>query len=166
VEGIAPKKARLLAPAILAGLVEIVFKRGSYINVLVVAEPPLLAVAVCGAAGAWRRSRPWLPVLAVAVVLLAAQSASLLIHPSDPWVAKRPFASSGLNWAASPAAVTRTAAAARRCPRTEAYSGDPYFAFLAARRMPGDQPDPFMLQHAPVDGRFARRAARDRPRCP
>jgi hypothetical protein len=163
-----PALARTLGAACVAGLVLVftVFKRGSYVNVLVVAEPPLLALAACGAAWSWRRWRTWRLVVGAAVALLAAQSASLLIHPSDPWVAKRPFATSGLNWSASPAAVTRAVGDARRCPRTEAYSGDPYFAFLAGRRMPGDQPDPFMLQHAAVNAGFARRAARDEPRCP
>jgi hypothetical protein len=159
--------AKTLAAASVAGIVLAlsVFKRGSYINVLVVAEPPLLALATCGAAWWWRRRRRSRPAVALAGALLVAQIASLLISPGDPSVAKRPFAHSGLNWSASPATVTRIVAAARRCPRATAYSGDPYFAFLAVRRMPGDQPDPFMLQHARVDGRFARLAARDQPRC-
>jgi hypothetical protein len=57
-------------------------------------------------------------------------------------------------------------AAARRCPAAVAYSGSPYVAFLADRRMPGEQPDIFMLRYASADARFARRAAAAEPRCP
>jgi hypothetical protein len=47
-----------------------------------------------------------------------------------------------------------------------ASSGDPYIAFLSGRRMPGDQPDLFIIRYAPIDAAFARRAAADRRRCP
>lgn len=159
---------RTLAAAAGGGLVLAltVFKRGSYINVLAVAEPPLLALAACGAAWSSERWRSWRPLVAALGGLLAAQSLSLLISPGDPWAAKRPLARSGLAWSASPAAVDRAVTAARRCPPGRAYSGDPYVAFLAARRMPGDQPDLFMLSGARVNSRFARQAAGDQPRCP
>ena len=86
----------------------------------------------------------------------------------NPRIATRPGAQSGLAWSAGPAAVDRTVDAARRCPPARAYSGDPYYAFLADRRMPGDQPgeELFMAEHAPVDAAFVRRAAADKPRCP
>ena len=50
---------RTLVAATMAGLLLVfsVFKLGSYINVLVVAEPPLLVLAACGASWAARRSR-------------------------------------------------------------------------------------------------------------
>jgi len=98
--------------------------------------------------------------------LLAVQSLSLLISPGHPWAAKRPFARSGLAWSAGPDAVDRAVSAARRCPGSRAYSGYPYFAFLASRRMPGAQPDLFMLEYTSVNAGFARRAAADQPRCP
>ena len=79
-----------------------VIKRGSYINVMVVAEPPLLVLAVCGAAWAWRHRASWRPIVAAVAVLLAVQTVSLLTDPGDPWAAKRPFAQSGLNWSAAP----------------------------------------------------------------
>lgn len=147
-------------------LVATVVKRGSYINVLAVAEPALLSLAACGAAWSWERW-PKLRLLAlVPAALLAAQSISLLANPADPWVARRPGAQSGLAWSASPTAIDQDVAAARACSQGRAYSGSPYVAFLAARRMPGDQPDLFMISHAPADARFARRAAQDQPRCP
>lgn len=160
--------ARSLAAAALAGLVLAltVFKRGSYINVLVVAEPELLVLAVCGAFWAWRRWARSRGAVVLVAALLAAQSVSLLTSPGDPWAAKRPGAQSGLAWSASPAAISRAVAAARRCPPTEAYSGTPYVAFLAGRRMPGSQPDLFLLENAPAARSFAARAALDTPRCP
>ncbi len=159
---------RTLAAGAIAGVVLAltVFKRGSYINVLVPADPLLLALAACGAAWAWRRWRAGRVVLAVLGVFLAAQSVSVLADPSSPSVAKRPGAASGLAWTAGANAVNIAVSAARRCPRTIAYSRDPYFAFLADRRMPGDQPDPFMLQYASTDVAFAARASHDQPRCP
>lgn len=159
---------RTLAAAAAGGLVLALtmFKRGSYINVLVVAEPPLLALAVCGAAWSWRRWGSWRPLVVMLGALLAAQSISLLVSPRDPWVATRPFAQSGLAWSDGPAAVDRAVSEARRCPSSDAYSGNPYVAFLASRRMPGNQPDLFMLEHASANAGFARRAARDQPRCP
>jgi hypothetical protein len=39
-------------------------------------------------------------------------------------------------------------------------------AFLASRRMPGYQPDLFMLEYASANASFARRAAADQPLCP
>jgi hypothetical protein len=143
-----------------------VVKRGSYINVLLVAEPPLLALAVCGAAWSFDRGRHSRVLIGALATLLAAQSLSLLVSPQDPWAAKRPLARSGLAWSAGPAAIRSAVAAARRCPERAAYSGTPYVAFLAARRLPGEQPDLFMLRYAADDARFAQRAARDQPRCP
>lgn len=143
-----------------------VLKRGSYINVLAVAEPALLSLAAYGAMRCWRRGPPW-RVLAVALgCMLALQSVSLLTSPDNPWAAKRPGAQSGLSWTSSPAQVDRAVGRARDCPGGVAYSGSPYVAFLAKRRMPGGQPDVFMLRYAHADNRFASLAASDRRRCP
>jgi hypothetical protein len=159
---------RTVIAAAVAGLLLAftVFKRGSYINVLVVAEPPLLVLAAAGAVWSARLSRAGAVVVGVLGLFLAAQTISLLAQPSDPSIAKRPGAASGLAWTAGPRTVSRIVAAARRCPRTQAYSGDPYYAFLSGRRMPGSQPDLFMLADAPIDAGFARRAAADEGRCP
>lgn len=163
-----PALLRTLAAAAGAGLAlaATVVKRGSYVNVLVVAEPALLALAACGATWCWQRHRVWRPLVVGLGALLLTQSLSLLTSPGNPWAAKRPGARSGLAWTASPASVNQAVSTARRCPKGVAYSGDPYFAFLAGRRMPGNQPDLFMLQYARADSRFAQRAARDQPRCP
>ena len=162
-----PALERALLAAAAAGLLLglSLFKRGSYISVFIVAEPPLLALAVLGASGLWQTG--WRARLAVAALLalLAAQSASLLIDPADPVVARRPGAQSGLAIGASPSLVNRAVALARRCPPQRAYPGAPYIAFLADRRMPGEQPDTFMLSFASADAAFARRAAADQPRC-
>lgn len=159
---------RTLGAAAVGGVMLAVslFKRGSYLNVMAVADPVLLAIAVAGAAQAWARWRRTAAVVVVGSILLAGESLSLLAHPSDPWLAVRPFAASGLAWSAGPDQVTRAVAAARRCPAPDAYSGLPYIAFLAGRRMPGNQPDLFMLSNASTDARFAHRAAVDLPVCP
>ena len=165
-----PELMRTLVAATLAGLLLAltVFKRGSWINVLVVAEPPLLVLAAAGAAWSARRSpAAWMAIVLLAA-LLTAQVVSLLVDPADPLIAKRPGAQSGLAWTAGPATVDRTVDKARRCPPVLAYSGDPYFAFLSDRRMPGNQPGEqlFTTEHAPVDAAFAQRANADQPRCP
>ena len=159
---------RTLALAAVAGLALALtlVKRGSYLDVLVVAEPPLLALAACGAVWVWESvAERWLVVLLGA--LLAAQSISLLVAPGNPVIARRPLAKQfGLNYTRSPAYVTQAVALARKCPPGVPYSGPPYIAFLADRPMPGDQPDLFMLEYAPLDAAFARRAAADAVRCP
>jgi hypothetical protein len=142
------------------------FKRGSYLNVLVVAEPPLLALAACGAVWSWAHWRGSRPVVAALGLLLILQSISLLVSPGNPWAAKRPGARSGLAWSAGPATVDAMVSAARHCSHRLSDSGDPYYAFLSGRRMPGAQPDLFMLGYARADSMFAARAARDEPRCP
>jgi hypothetical protein len=159
---------RGLVAAALSGLLLAltVFKKGSYINVLVVAEAPLLVLAACGAIRLWPQN-PRSRILAViSGALLAAQSLSLFVHPADPWIAKRPFASSGLAENASRSAIESKLQAARRCPARLAYSGSPYLAFLSNRRMPGYQPDVFIIENASGNARFLRRAAVDEPRCP
>lgn len=163
-----PALFRTLMAGAVAGLLLVltVFKRGSYINVLVVAEPPLLALAAAGVAWSVR----WSPIAALPAallgVLLVGQIISLLAEPAHPAIAKRPGARSGLAYNVGPDTVNRIVETARGCPAGRAYSGDPYYAFLAHRRMPGNQPDPFMLGYAAIDAGFARQAAGDQPRCP
>lgn len=163
-----PALVRTLTAAAVGGLLLAltVVKRGSYINVLVVAEPPLLVMAVSGLAWRWQRSSAGRPIIVLISVLLAAQTVSLLVNPADPWVAVRPFARSGLAWSASPSEVAKAVATAHRCPSGLAYSGLPYIAFVADRRMPGNQPDLFMLANARDDRHFTQEARRDRPVCP
>lgn len=159
---------RTLVAAAAAGalLALTVLKRGSYINVLVVAEPALLVLAVCGAVWGLERRRGWRLATAGLTTVLLLQSLSLLLSPGDPWAAVRPGARSGLSWTAGPGAVDAALLAARRCPARLAYGGSSYLAFLSGRRMPGQQPDLFILATARIDAPFAARAARDQPRCP
>lgn len=166
--GPAQALVRTLAAAAGGGLLLglTVLKRGSYINVLAVAEPALLALATYGAVQCWRLGRRWRALTVALGCLLALQSLSLLTNPRDPWAAKRPGAQSGLSWTSSPTQVDRAVARARDCRANVAYSGTPYVAFLAKRRMPGGQPDLFILRYARADSRFAALAANDRARCP
>lgn len=60
---------------------------------------------------------------------------------------------SGLSWTAGPGAVDAMLAAARRFPARLAYGGSSCLAFLSGRRMPGEQPDLFILATARVDVR-------------
>jgi hypothetical protein len=159
---------RALLAAALAGLLLVftVFKDGSWINVLAVAEPPLLVLAAAGTVWSARRSRAAAIAVGLLGALLVAQIVSLLVDPANAPIAQRPGARKALVWTAGPDTVNLTVNVARVGPPTRAYSGDPYYAFLSHRRMPGNQPDLFMLAHAPIDATFARRAAADQPRWP
>ena len=159
---------RTLVALAVAGLLLVftVFKQGSYINVLVVAEPPLLVLAAAGAVWSARRSRAASIATGLLGALLAAQIVSLLVDPANAPIAQRPGARKALVWTAGPGTVDLTVDIARLGPPTRAYSGVPYYAFLSDRRMPGNQPDLFMLEYAPIDATFARRAAADQPRWP
>jgi hypothetical protein len=150
-----------------------IVKYGAYINLAVIVEPPLLALGAAGVAWAWD-SRATLHGLArmgaaLGVVLLAlgvAQAGGLILSPSAPWPFARPGSPSTLGWEDSPGEVDAKLARIGRCPPDLAYSGTPYFAFLADRRMPGGQGDPFIVDNAPVNAHFHAEARNDRPRCP
>ena len=156
--------ASLGALALLATLV----KHGSYLTVLVVAEPPLLCLAAAGVTVVWRERRQHAarPIVAAAALALAvAQTASLLISPHDPSLFTRPFAASGPARVLSDAQVQRTAEQIRRCPPGTAYPGPPYLAFVAGRRPAGGQPDQFMIANAPNLARFRRATGADPAIC-
>ncbi|MBS1871301.1 MAG: hypothetical protein JSS99_16735 [Actinobacteria bacterium] len=143
------------------------FKRGSYLTVMVAIEPLLLCLAAAGVVAAVRsRAAGALALAGAAAALWALQVGSLLAAPADPRLFTRPLAASGPGWTLSPSAVGRTVAAARACPPGAALDGPPYLAFAAGRRIAGDQPDRFIVEHAPVLARFRAAAARERPRCP
>lgn len=153
-------------------LLATLFKSGSYLTVVVVIEPPLLCLAAAGVVAAWRSwqaagAAGWaVAVAAAALALGIAQVGSLLADPGDPRPFTRPFAASGPGWNLSPEEVDAAVARLRACPPGLAASGPPYLAFAAGRRMPGDQPDQFILRHAPVLGELRDRADADQPRCP
>lgn len=142
------------------------FKHGSYLTVVLVAEPPLLCLAAAGVVGAVRAGATRRVALAGAAgALAAAQVGSLLLAPGDPSLFTRPLARSGPAWTMSPAQVDAAVAALRACPPGEASGGPPYLAFAAGRRIAGDQPDQFIVENAAGLARFRAAAGRDRPRC-
>jgi hypothetical protein len=135
----------------------------------VVAEPPLLCLAVCGLTLAFRDHRRRLTrttltrvaVAAGAVALGAAQSISILGWPDHPMLFERPLAASGPARVLSAQDVRATASQIRRCSPGAAYDGPPYLAFVAHRQAAGRQPDQFIIQNAPVLSHFRRRVALD-----
>lgn len=151
-------------------------KSGSYLNVLALAEPPLVAL---GAAGAWwlwlesrstvrapaasprRRGAPGALAVAAALGLmglLGAQSLSLILEPARPAVFARPFTEATHGWTLSGAGVDRSARRSERRASNGRPELNPFIAFVARRPIPGGQPDRFILQHAAVHSE-ARRAA-------
>jgi hypothetical protein len=122
-------------------------KQGTGLNITVPVEMALLPLAISGAALA-RRSTQALAVGALAFTL--AQSVSLMASPHHPQpflrLASRPA------WGAVMTAgeLHRAVAQARACPRTMPYGGPPLIAWLSGHRMPADQPDQFIVQHAAV----------------
>lgn len=169
-----PQLLRTVAMAAAGSLVVFVsiLKYGTYINLAVVAEPPLLALGAAGAAWAWEerrriaeRSRIWIGAGVAVLALGALQALSLIVIPSDPFVFTRPAAPSDGGWALSPSAVSREIERINRCPAGDPYSGDPYLAFIAGRRMPGNQGDSFIIT-AEANREFLRKARADRPVCP
>jgi len=160
---------RTLAAAALGSLLLLLtlFKHGSYLTVVVAIEPPLLCLAAAGVTAAARtRATGRLLLAGGAAVLAALQVGSLLAAPGDPRLFTRPLAASGPAWTLSPSGVDRAAAAIRACPPSDPTSGPPYLAFAAGRRIAGDQPDQFIVEHAAVLARFRAAVARDQPRCP
>jgi hypothetical protein len=148
-------------------LVLTLFKQGSYLNVLVVVEPPLLVLAACG--WAWlleRRSLGALAACGLALLLGIAQTVSLVTSPLDPSLFGRPRAASPPAWKLDDSGVDRAVAAAGACPVGTSYSGVPFVAFAARRTLPGDQPDQFIIHSAATNARFLAAANRDAARCP
>lgn len=185
-----PDLLRALAAAALGALLLMatLFKSGSYLTVVVVAEPPLLCLAAAAVTAALRRDGAAVVpdavarraaaggvsggvtgargAIAVAAVVALLQVGSLLATPGDPVLFTRPLAASGPERKLSPAQVDAAVAQLRACPTGVAASGPPYLAFVAGRPIAGDQPDQFILAHAPALGRFRAAAERDQPRCP
>jgi hypothetical protein len=163
-----------------AALVLTLLKHGSYLNVLALAEPPLVALAAVALCWLWRehgtarsgwpvlgvltesrtarrpvgrRPASVLPAVAFLSVLVAVQSLSLVVAPARPALFSRPFSEATHGWALSGPGVER--AARRAGPRASRGRPElnPYIAFVARRPIPGGQPDRFILQHAAVHSR-------------
>jgi len=160
---------RTLAAAAVGSLLLLLslFKHGSYLTVVLVAEPPLLCLAAVGVTMAVReRAGGRLALTGAAVLLAALEIGTLLVMPGDPSLFTRPLAASGPAWRMSPAEVEREVAVLRTCPPGVVASGSPYLAFAAGRRIAGDQPDQFIVTNAAILARFRLVAERDQPRCP
>ena len=158
-----------------AALLLTLAKSGAYLNVVVVVEPPAVALGTAGVVWVWREarqkpsgaiSRRLAGASLVAVALAGAQSASLLTSPSDPDVFVRPFSAPAHARRMSSEEVDRRVALARRCPADVPFSGPPFLAFLADRKMPANQPDQFIIANAETHRRFAEAARLAVPRCP
>lgn len=165
-----------LAAGMLVTLVSL-SKRGTGLYVVAAIEPVCVPLAVAG--GLWavtqarRRGRGGLRpvgtvmVVAVAALVLAGQSASLLLSPDHPRFFVRPGAGPGYARDLSGPGVDAAVAAARSCPPGRPYSGLPLIAFIAHRPMPGDQPDSYIIQAAAPRLAAERQAAAvGVPRCP
>ncbi|HEV3228727.1 MAG TPA: hypothetical protein VGY97_04575 [Solirubrobacteraceae bacterium] len=145
-----------LSVGLLATILTVV-KAGTGPDVLVPVEAVLVALALSGLALAVRHApRPggWLPAAAAGagVLFTLAQTVSLFASPGrtqPPFIypTSQPGSWGRLN---SDDEAHRIVAAIRRCPPGLPYLGAPYFAFLAHRSMPDNQPDQFLISHSPT----------------
>lgn len=144
-------------------------KNGTGLYVAASVEVAAIPLAAAGVVAVLRRGRrrPLLAVAAAAAAaLLLVQSVSLLASPERPRAFVRPGASIGYAVGLTDAAAGRMAAQARACPPRTAYSGPSYVALAAGRRMPGDQPDTFIVETAETHRELLRRVRADVRRCP
>jgi hypothetical protein len=143
------------------------WKLGTSLNSLIPAETVLVPLAVYGCAWALRdqpgnRRRMVAAVGVAAVVFTVAQGVALVASPdirgAHPFL--RPGSSPGYGITLFPDEVDAAVRAARSCPAGVPYSGTPIIAFIAHRPLPGDQPDQYLSQLAPVlkDARTAIRS--------
>ena len=152
-----------LALALLATVVTN-YKQGTGLNILVPVELALLPLALTGAALATGRAR----ALAVAaLVFTLVQTASLLTTPRTATPFIYPGSERG-SWGrvADEARVEAEERAARACPDGVVFNGQPYFAFVAERPMPGDQPDQFLTRHSKTLSEYVGPMFADTVRCP
>jgi hypothetical protein len=131
-------------------------KTGTSLDVLVPIEAVLVPLAVCGAT--WAKSHVRTRAIATAgVVFVLVQSISLLSSPSHPRLFVRPFSGAAWQVVLTRDQLSAAVAKARACPG-EPFAGPPLVAFAAGRPMAGDQPDQFLISHAPVLRRAEQRA--------
>ncbi len=144
-------------------------KNGTGLYVAASVEVAAVPLAAAGVVALLRRGRrrPLVAGAAVAAAaLLLVQSVSLLAAPERPRAFVRPGASIGYAVGLTDDAVGRLAAQARACPPGAAYSGPSFVALAARRRMPGDQPDTFIVETAETHRELLWRARADADRCP
>ena len=160
-----------VAVATLITLVSI-WKRGTSLNSLVAPEATLVPLAVAGIALALRDRRRGLVAVGIAGVAFAlVQGLSLVAHPLivgsrpiHPFLRPGSGPSYGVTMTASE--VDRAVAEARRCPPGVPYSGTPEIAFIAHRRMAGNQADQYLINLAPTLKSARRAIAAEPARCP
>ncbi|MEA2156956.1 MAG: hypothetical protein QOE11_3096 [Solirubrobacteraceae bacterium] len=146
-----------------------IVKPGTGLNVLVPSEPLLAALAVTGVVWALRTPLRVRAAVAAALLgaLLLAQSASLLLDPTDPRPFHRPFsATPGWKVGYTRGQVASMVAQAERCPPGAVWTGPQLVAFIAHRRVPADQPDVFIVSRAAMHAAVFARLQADGPRCP
>lgn len=159
-----PALLRVAAGAAAALLLTVAtnYKEGTGLNILVPVELALLPLAVAGAAAGRR------PALAVAaIVFTLAQSASLIASPRTATPFIYPTSERGA-WGrlADDSRVRGEEEAARKCPPGVAFAGQPYYAFIAERPMPADQPDQFLTRRSDVLEEYETRMFAETERCP
>lgn len=165
---------RALGALLLGGLALLptVFKEGTSLNLIAVIEPAAVALAASAAIALSRRGRlPERRRLALAAVLACgafalAQSASLVLSPSDPRLFARPLSDRAYERELSDAQVDDAVERARGCPPGVPYSGEPYLAFVAERPPPGGQPDGFIVQRAEIHAEERDAVTAAGPGCP
>jgi hypothetical protein len=107
----------------------------------------------------------WGAAIAGTVLLGAVQVVDFAAKPTDPGLFVRPFSAPAHAWTGADT-VTRQVRRARACQAGQAYSGTPFVAFVARRRMPGDQPDQFLLSQSPVAAHAREEAEAEPALCP
>jgi hypothetical protein len=169
-----PRTLVIAGTAAVATLITLVsvWKLGTSLNSVVPAEVTLVPLAVSGIALAIAAQRRWAAAIGAAGCAFAlVQALSLIAHPLiegarplHPFL--RPGSGHSYGITMSPTEVDRAVAAARRCPPGVPYAGTPFIAFLARRRMPGDQADQYLINLAPTLKAARSAIAAEPARCP
>lgn len=148
-------------------------KVGTSLYVLVPLEAAMVPLALAGVATAWRRrsdrrgrARAGRVAVVLAAVLALAQSAAVLVPPHDAFPWTRPGTPAAYGPLALEDEVRRTVAPLRDCPDGVPYGGLlAYYAFLADRPMPDQQPDTFLTAKSERLRPVLARMRADRPVC-
>ena len=146
-----------------------IWKRGTSLNSVIPAEVTIVPLAVAGVAWGLAGGRRALAVIgALGVVFAVAQGVSLITTPyiRGPHLFLRPASSPSYGVTLGKDEVDAAVRDARRCPPGVPYSGTPFIAFVADRRMPADQPDYYLPGIARTLRGVDAAIAADKVRCP
>ncbi len=144
-------------------------KNGTGLYVAASVEVAAVPLAAAGVVALLRRGRrrPLVAAAALAAAALRhAPSHSARAPPARPRALGRPRPTSGSADRPTAEADARRDAPARACPPGTASSGPSFVAHAARRRMPGDQPDTFIVATAETHAELLRRVEADARRCP